>query len=125
MNEFDGQIDTNLSIIAQVVNERIQSPEIALQFVLEFLEFASSADETHRKFVRESGFTNNEYIGAIDNSFIDHSDQNGPGNFLTDALMLWLGDDEEVLFFKYRLMFSIAEKSLFSWTKLNSKSAVF
>ena len=112
--QLDGQIDTNLSIIAQVVNERIQSPEVALQLVLEFLEFANHGDEAHCKFVRESGFTKNEYIGAINNSFIDHSDTNGPGNFLMDSLMLWLGDEEEELFYKYRLL--IFEKIMQHWS---------
>ena len=65
-------------------------------------------------FALESGFTKNEYTGANNNSFIDHSDKNGPGSFLMDSLMLWLGDDEEELFYKYRLL--IFEKIMQHWT---------
>lgn len=51
--------------IADLLNEKITSKNLAKQFVLEELDGARQGNEFAQNFVKHSGYKSNEYIGAI------------------------------------------------------------
>jgi hypothetical protein len=52
--------------IAELVNEKISSKALALQFVLEELDAARDGNEKAEDFILNSGFNPYEYIGALE-----------------------------------------------------------
>jgi hypothetical protein len=52
-------------VITNMVNQKINSKQIALQFVLEELDAARQGNEFANTFCKNSGFNSNEYIGAL------------------------------------------------------------
>lgn len=75
--------------VAQIINEKITSRDLAKQFVLEELDAARQGNDHAIKFVNQSGFNPNEYIGAMSKTH-------------------WVGDESELehlqLYFRYFLM---------------------
>lgn len=73
--------------VAQEVLTKIGSYEIALQFVLEEIEAASQGNKKALDFVKNSGFSESEYSGAMNNSFDEVDGPGGPQllllNFVT------------------------------------------
>jgi hypothetical protein len=51
--------------IAEVLNEQINSEDLARQFVLEELDAARQGNDFAQKFVKNSGFKSYEYVGAL------------------------------------------------------------
>jgi len=72
--------------ITQGVSERIPSPEIALQFILEELDAARQGNIAAEQFVKNSGFSPVEYEGAMQNSFDEVDGANGPQQFLLTSV---------------------------------------
>jgi hypothetical protein len=54
------------SRIAELVNEKIQSKEVAIQFVLEELDAARNGNDIAVDFALNSGYSPYEYIGALE-----------------------------------------------------------
>jgi hypothetical protein len=75
--------------VAQIINEKITSIDLAKQFVLEELDAARQGNNHAVKFVQQSGFKPSEYIGAMSKT-------------------KWEGDESELehlqLYFRYFLM---------------------
>lgn len=75
--------------VAQIINEKITSRALAKQFVLEELDAARHGNSYAINFVEKSGFSSNEYIGAMSKT-------------------KWEGDESELehlqLYFRYFLM---------------------
>ena len=73
--------------VAQEVLTKIGSYEVALQFVLEEIEAASQGNKKALDFVKNSGFSESEYSGAMNNSFDEVDGPGGPQllllNFVT------------------------------------------
>ena len=86
VEHIDEVIKYGMSIIFQRVNEKIKTREIALQFVLEELDAARQGDKTARKFARESGFSEDEYIGAMNNSIEEVDGDYGPQQLLISLI---------------------------------------
>ena len=77
--------------IARGVEKRINSIEVAKQFVLEELDAASQGNEVAMRFVKNSGISENEYKGAMGNSFEEVDGADGPQQFILISCMQ-LGD---------------------------------
>ena len=77
----DGVDHASLRIF-QEVQKLIGSYEVALQFVLEEIEAASSGNEMAINFAKNSGFSESDYKGAMDNSFDEVDGPEGPQQFL-------------------------------------------
>ena len=73
--------------VAQELLTKIGSYEVALQFVLEEIEAASQGNKKAVDFVKNSGFSESEYSGAMNNSFDEVDGPGGPQlmllNFVT------------------------------------------
>ena len=68
--------------VAQEVLTKIGSYEVALQFVLEEIDAASQGNKIAVDFVKNSGFSEGEYKGAMSNSFDEVDGPEGPQLFL-------------------------------------------
>ncbi|MDR3177749.1 MAG: hypothetical protein LBT96_02075 [Campylobacteraceae bacterium] len=66
------------------VNSRIWNAQIARQFVLEEIEAASTGNDDAKTFVKESGFSEREYKGAMRNSCDAVDGANGPQQTLLE-----------------------------------------
>jgi hypothetical protein len=64
--------------VAQELLTKIGSYEVALQFVLEEIEAASQGNKKAVDFVKNSGFSESEYSGAMNNSFDEVDGPGGP-----------------------------------------------
>lgn len=51
--------------LADIINEKITSKELAIQFILEELDAASQGNGFAKNFVKNSGFEPNQYMGAM------------------------------------------------------------
>ena len=73
--------------ITQGVNNRINSKKVAYQFILEELDAARQGNDEAMLFIQDSGFSESEYIDAIQNSFEEVDGVNGPQQFLLNSVM--------------------------------------
>jgi predicted lactoylglutathione lyase len=87
-------INTNdiVEDIAFGVNLRIDTREVALQFILEELDAARQGNEAAIQFVKNSGFSPAEYEGAMQKSFEEVDGPNGPQQFLLSSIMKYSSD---------------------------------
>ena len=81
----DGVDHASLRIF-QEVQKLIGSYEVALQFVLEELDAARQGDDTAINFAKNSGFSESDYKGAMDNSFDEVDGPGGPQLLLLNFL---------------------------------------
>ena len=79
-------VDHASLIISQEVQKKIGSYEVALQFVLEELDAARQGDDTAINFAINSGFSENDYKGAMNNSFDEVDGPGGPQLLLLNFL---------------------------------------
>ena len=82
----DGVDHASLRIF-QEVQKLIGSYEVALQFVLEEIEAASSGNAIAINFAKNSGFSESDYKGAMHNSFDEVDGPAGPQQFLLGFVM--------------------------------------
>ena len=101
-----------LSSIAQQVNAKIKNREVALQFVLHELDAAKNGDETALRFVRESGFSEEEYIGALHNSIGGGNGYYGPQHLL-DSLIDEITVDYTIT---SKYIVKVVEEIMFYWS---------
>ena len=71
-------IDKTAELLAEYINQKIPSEDVAIQFILEEIEAASQGNELARIFAENSGFDEDDYIGAMHNSFEEVDGENGP-----------------------------------------------
>lgn len=55
--------------LAEYINQKILTDDVAIQFILEELEAASQGNEMAKLFAATSGFDEDDYMGAMNNSF--------------------------------------------------------
>ena len=79
-------VDSAESWASQQVMKRIGSYDVALQFVLEEIEGASSGNATSINFAKNSGFSKSEYKGTMRNSFDEVDGAEGPQNCLLNIV---------------------------------------
>jgi len=73
--------------ITEGVISRIHSKKVAYQFILEELDAARQGNNEAIFFVQDSGFSESEYIDAMQNSFGDVDGIDGPQQFLLKSIM--------------------------------------
>ena len=93
MNEMQKNIDMygvdkTSEILAEYLNQKITSEDIAIQFVLEELEAASKGNDTAQLFAKTSGFDKDDYEGSMSNSFEEVDGPNGPQQELLNLCMM-------------------------------------
>jgi len=81
-------VDKTSELLAEYINQKIPSEDIAMQFILEEIEAASQGNEMARLFASTSGFDENDYKGAMHNSFKEVDGKNGPQTELTNLCMM-------------------------------------
>lgn len=94
--EKDG-LDYSSKRIAEILNEKIPSLRVARQFVLEELDAASTGNHVAQQCVRDSGFEEHEYAGALHNSFDEIDGKNGPQQFLNALLLSQIKNDMDLM----------------------------
>mgnify|MGYP006182156263 FL=1 len=108
--ERDGFEET-ASLCAAVINKnKIHSHKVALQFVLEELDAASQGNDTAINFANNSGFNENEYVGAMNNSFKEVDGPDGPQQMLLTQIMSVSSEDTKV-----KLRVTIVDKVMQEW----------
>jgi hypothetical protein len=65
-------------LLAEYLNEKINSEDVAMQFILEEIEAASQGNQSAKLFAKTSGFDEDDYLGAMGNSFEEVDGVNGP-----------------------------------------------
>ena len=80
-------VNSAASWASQEVMKRIGSYDVALQFVLEEIEAASSGNAIAINFAKNSGFSESDYKGAMHNSFDEVDGPAGPQQFLLGFVM--------------------------------------
>ncbi|ADD67478.1 hypothetical protein Dacet_0692 [Denitrovibrio acetiphilus DSM 12809] len=71
-------IDFTAKMLAEYINQKIPAEDVATQFVLEELEAASQGNEIAKQFALSSGFDEDDYVGAMENSFKEVDGADGP-----------------------------------------------
>lgn len=87
-------IDSTAELLAEYVNQKIPSEEVAIQFVLEELEAASQGNELAKIFAENSGFDEDDYIGAMYNSFEEVDGEDGPQQEILNLCMMLYPDQD-------------------------------
>lgn len=67
---------------SEIILDKCDNHEIALQFILEEIEAASKGNDEAIKFAKNSGFSPNDYFGAMANSRPEVDGPDGPQQFL-------------------------------------------
>lgn len=81
-------IDKTAELLAEYINQKIPSGDVAIQFVLEEIEAASQGNEVAKIFAETSGFDENDYLGAMYNSFEEVDGENGPQQEILNLCMM-------------------------------------
>lgn len=85
-------IDRTAELIAEYINEKIPSEDVAVQFILEELEAASEGNESAKIFAQTSGFDEDDYLGAMKNSFEEVDGPDGPQQEILNLCMMLYPD---------------------------------
>jgi hypothetical protein len=91
---IDQMLDEVAELVYQVVSSKIESKEVAYQFILEELEAASQGNREAQAFVSRNKFTADEYEGAMQNSMPQVDGPGGPQQTLLTLLMQTGGEPE-------------------------------
>ncbi len=81
-------IDFTTEMLAEYINQKIPSEDVAMQFVLEELEAASQGNEIAKLFASTSGFDEDDYMGAMRNSFEEVDGADGPQQLILNLCMM-------------------------------------
>lgn len=81
-------IDKTSELISEYLNQKIQSEDVALQFILEELEAASQGNHHAQQFAISSGFDEDDYKGAMYNSFEEVDGTDGPQQEILNLCMM-------------------------------------
>jgi len=81
-------IDKTSELLAEYVNQRISSEDVAMQFILEEIEAASQGNELAKIFASSSGFDESDYNGAMHNSFEEVDGEDGPQQEILNLCMM-------------------------------------
>lgn len=79
-------------LLAEYINQKITSEDVAMQFVLEELEAASQGNDIARLFATTSGFDEDDYLGAMKNSFEAVDGVDGPQQALLNYCSMLFPD---------------------------------
>jgi len=80
-------VNSAASWASQEVMKRINSYDVALQFVLEEIDAARQGNDTAINFANNSGFKESEYVDAMDSSFEEVDGPDGPQLCLLDIVL--------------------------------------
>jgi len=96
LNKLIDKIGVNQTseLLAEYINQKIKSENIAIQFVLEEIEAASQGSEMAKIFASTSGFDENDYEGAMYNSFEEVDGGNGPQQEILNLCMMLYPNQE-------------------------------
>ena len=89
-------VDKTAELLAEYVNQKIPSEDVAIQFILEEIEAASQGNELARIFAENSGFDEDDYIGAMNNSFEEVDGEDGPQQEILNLCMM-LHPDQDLM----------------------------
>lgn len=81
-------IDKTSELISEYINQKIHSEEVAIQFILEELEAASQGNEFAKLFASKSGYDEDDYKGAMYNSFEEVDGVDGPQQEILNLCMM-------------------------------------
>lgn len=81
-------VNKTAELIAEYVNQKIPSEDVAMQFILEEVEAASKGNEEAKLFAQTSGFDESDYLGAMGNSFEEVDGANGPQQEILNLCMM-------------------------------------
>ena len=103
-------VNSAASWASQEVMKRIDSYDVALQFVLEELDAARQGNDTAINYAKNSGFKENEYVDAMGNSFEEVDGPDGPQQMLLTQIMSVSSMDTKV-----KLRVTIVDKVMQEW----------
>lgn len=104
-----GNSEEIVNRISVGVNDRLDSRNIAYQFVLEELDAARQGNEMAVKFVMNSGFSPSEYEGALDNPFSEVDGPDGPQQFLIKSVMPYFSDMDYMVALRLRVVENVID----------------
>ncbi len=81
-------IDKTAELLSEYVSKKILTEDIAIQFILEEIEAASQGNEMARQFALSSGYDEDDYKGAMYNSFEEVDGANGPQQEILNLCMM-------------------------------------
>lgn len=111
--------DSTSKLLAEYLNKKIASEDVAIQFVLEELEAASKGNERAKLFATTSGFEEDDYTGAMHNSFEEVDGIDGPQQEILNLCMMLYPDQNLIAELRIKTVDNIMKE----W-KLGKYSAV-
>lgn len=87
-------VDKTAELLAEYVNQKIPSEDVAIQFILEEIEAASQGNGAAKIFAMTSGFDEDDYIGAMHNSFEEVDGEDGPQQEILNLCMMLYPDQD-------------------------------
>jgi len=104
------ELELKAFFYATMINDQhIHSDKVALQFILEELDAASQGNDEAVSFVNNSGFKENDYFGAMNNSFEEVDGPDGPQQILL-ALITSVDNMDERVKFRIDIVDNIMQK---------------
>ena len=103
-------LDSLVEEFSNIINQKITSEEIAIQFVLEEIEAASRGNDLAQYFALNSGFEEDDYKGAMQNSFDEVDGENGPQQLLLAVTTMLNSDINLMVDFRTRVVDNIMKE---------------
>ncbi|MEA2017438.1 MAG: hypothetical protein U9N59_03225 [Campylobacterota bacterium] len=115
-------IDYTAEMFSEYLSEMISTEDIAIQFVLEELEAASQGSYAAKIFVESSGFDEDDYAGAMHNSFKEVDGEDGPQQEILNLCMMLYPNQELMTEFRIKTVDNIMKHwKLGKYSPVNEK----
>ena len=96
--------------VSSIINQKITSENIAMQFVLEEIEAASQGNDLAKYFALNSGFDEDDYIGAMNNSFEEVDGVESPQEFILAITTMLHSDINLMVDFRTKIVDNIMKE---------------
>lgn len=97
-------LDKTAELVAEYLNQKILSEDVAMQFILEELEAASKGNLSAQLFAETSGFDKSDYEGSMSNSFEEVDGPNGPQQEILNLCMMLHSNEQLMVQFRVKIV---------------------
>ena len=97
-------LDKTAELVAEYLNQKILSEDVAMQFILEELEAASKGNSSAQLFAETSGFDKSDYEGSMSNSFEEVDGLNGPQQEILSLCMMLHSNEQLMVQFRVKIV---------------------
>lgn len=103
-------IDDVAKEFSKIISQKIASENVAMQFVLEEIEAASQGNDLAKYFALNSGFDEDDYKGAMNNSFEEVDGVDSPQQFILAITTMLHSDINLMVDFRTKIVDNIMKE---------------